>query len=769
MPASPPSAPRLLLALLPACAPAALDTGAALSPPAPGDIAPDPASPGAFSAALPGHPASARFAAGGVSIGAPGAPDPLRLRFTAWGPAGRPRAVDPVAPALLACAGAAAAGPADVPCAPALGYAHPGVTAWWRGLDRGVEFGWTVPEPPAGLGRDGVLTFQMELDGADGLRPRGAGAALRDRAGAPWTVSGAVAWDADGLRLPAAVEVDGDALTVRVVAAGAAYPLTVDPVLEAATTTLTGAADFDGFGFDVAPAGDVDGDGFADVIVGAAYVNVGELPAAGEASVFHGGPDGLDPSPRLTVRGGAIGGLLGAAVAGVGDVNGDGYDDVAIGAPYAGEGAGAVQVHLGGPDGVSPTASAVLVGPRPGASFGSAVAGAGDVNGDGYGDLIVGAEGDNPDGAGPAGSAHLYLGAAGGLSGGPALQLAGATARAFFGGAVSAAGDVNGDGYGDVVIGAGGEDADGLPSAGAAHLHLGGPAGLDPLPTATLRGGAERELFGARVAGGGDVNGDGYDDVVIGVLGRDAGPIEDAGGFVVHLGGPSGLSASPALALSGGSEDEGFGWAVAMAGDVDNDGHDDLLIGAESTPSGDFAAAGAAHLHLGGPAGPAAAPALTLRGDADLGLGASVAGAGDVNGDGHADVLIGLVTADRTGATRIGAVQLHLGYADADGDGVIVGGERGTPQDCDDADPAAYPGAPELPGDGVDQDCDGADAPGDPGAGGADGASDAGLGGSGGRAKGGGCGCASGGATGEGGGGWLVIGIVGWMARRRRG
>jgi hypothetical protein len=235
---------RLPAALL-SCAPAAEDSGAAAPPPAwletvqarisahARSIVPEGQG---FAAALPGHPAVARFTDEGLILGEPGAGHPLELRFAAWGAAGAAQAVEPVAPTLGDCLTELLP---EGGCARQLEYAHAGVTAWWVGLDRGVEFGWTVAAPPAAGG--GELVFEVEVSGADWLEAVGDGAELVDAAGETWTVSGALAWGADGAPLPAWLEVDGEALVVRVEAAGAAYPVTVDPVLEVATTALTGA------------------------------------------------------------------------------------------------------------------------------------------------------------------------------------------------------------------------------------------------------------------------------------------------------------------------------------------------------------------------------------------------------------------------------------------------------------------------------------------------------------------------------------------------
>jgi hypothetical protein len=235
-----------------------------------------------------------------------------------------------------------------------------------------------------------------------------------------------------------------------------------------ADLTLTGAAPVDFLGYSVSGAGDVNGDGYGDVIVGA-YANDAGGANAGVAHVYYGGP-GADAVADLTLTGAAAGDQLGISVSDAGDVNGDGHGDVIVGAylnDAGGVSAGRAYVYHGGP-GAGAVADLTLTGAAAGDFFGYSVSGAGDVNGDGYGDVIVGAYQNNAGGS-TAGRAYVYYGGPG-ADAVADLTLTGAAALDQFGNSVSGAGDVNGDGHGDVIVGAYLNDAGGV-NAGRAYVY----------------------------------------------------------------------------------------------------------------------------------------------------------------------------------------------------------------------------------------------------------------------------------------------------------
>jgi hypothetical protein len=319
----------------------------------------------------------------------------------------------------------------------------------------------------------------------------------------------------------------------------------------------------------------VNGDGFDDVVIGGPFEDEDN---AGRVYGYYGSATGLSKSsiPDWTAVNDSKGSLFGNSVATAGDVNGDGFDDVIVGAPQYDTGdteAGEARVYLGSAAGLEATPIWTAYGEQRFAWFGYSVGTAGDVNGDGYDDIIVG----SPSAAlGGDQTVYAYYGSAVGLSDSPdwIVTQSGEDALATFGRSVGTAGDVNGDGFDDVILG----DAGINFQAGAAYVYCGSPNGLRTFPDWTAIGdpGGGAQLFGQSVGTAGDVNGDGFSDVIVGASAY--GSMQ--GRAYLYYGSAGGLRVNPALRVKNSQQNAELGYSVGTAGDVDGDGLDDMIVGA---------------------------------------------------------------------------------------------------------------------------------------------------------------------------------------------
>lgn len=479
---------------------------------------------------------------------------------------------------------------------------------------------------------------------------------------------------------------------------------------------IQGANDGDYSGRSISGAGDINGDGIDDLIIGAHYASPNNNSEAGASFVVFGSNSPFSATLDLSTLNGSNGFVLegsqeeeysGWSVRSAGDINGDGTDDLIIGAPYAelndstytggayvvfgrtgGFGASLALSSLDGNTGF------VVLGKNDGDYAGTSVSGAGDVNGDGIDDLIIGATGANNE----AGESYIIFGSASSfadtlglqtLNGSNGFAIQGIHEDDYSGASVSNAGDINGDGIDDILIGATYAYA-GNTYVGESYIVFGRDTGfganfalssLDGSNGFIIQGIGEYGIgYGIRsVSALGDVNGDGFDDIHIGNPAAEINGNGYTGKSYVIFGkntgfGPtldvSSLNGTNGFSMQGTNEDDIFG-IVGNGGDVNGDGINDIIIGAPGiSPDGNMEA-GQSYVIFGQSTGFSANldpnmldgnNGFILKGIATESYsGIAVDIAGDVNGDGIDDLIVGAFGASPEGREYAGESYVVFG------------------------------------------------------------------------------------------------------------
>ncbi|NND72737.1 MAG: T9SS type A sorting domain-containing protein [Rhodothermales bacterium] len=392
------------------------------------------------------------------------------------------------------------------------------------------------------------------------------------------------------------------------------------------------------FGRSVAGVGDVNMDGFDDIVVGADLEDAGGLNAAGRAYVFSGATG--DTLYSLESPSAQVNGRFGGSAAGLGDVNSDGHSDFAIAAWNEDNGGvtgvGRVFVYSG------QTGSILYVVESPvnhmGGSFGAKIANAGDVNNDGLADLAVGALSQDLPGFDNAGKAYVFDG----LNGAEirTLESPNPEVNGAFGNWVDTAGDINNDGHAELIVGAFFEESDSSPfAAGMAYIFDGQSGSV--LHELSSFNETSDGFFGGYVASAGDVNNDGVLDVLVGARGENS---SEAGSGRVYV--FDGMSGDNLFSLESPSpEQDGLFGSVAGIGDVDGDGFDDFVVGA----AGEAGGAGRVYVYSG-MTRDTLFTFLSPNASENGFMGARVEVAGDVDGDGKADVVVSATREEPAGS-----------------------------------------------------------------------------------------------------------------------
>jgi hypothetical protein len=415
--------------------------------------------------------------------------------------------------------------------------------------------------------------------------------------------------------------------------------------------TLFGEGAEELFGLTVEGVGDVDSDGFDDVAIAAPLSNEGAFDA-GKVYLYRGGPNGLDPKSAWTLAGRDSSQNLGYAIAPFSGLSLDGFADLVIGSPSV-AGHGSVLVFPGSRNGLASAPAQVITSPRSASLFGYSLS-TGDVNHDGRDDLLVGEPWHPP---ANSGRAALYLSQGDSFAVAPAWEFIGPPGSQL-GIKVAVGGDLNKDGYGDAAIGAPTANFGSADSMqGQVFVFLGSPTGLDSVPV-VLYGRQAGGMLGRTVYFAGDVDGDGFQDLCVGSEGGTNGELHE-GIAEIYFGRPGGISPYGAFSFEPNVMGANFGGHGGPLGDLNGDGCDDIFLGAvryqRSEPR-----AGAAYILYGSRNRSLQTAWFRVGAKAGSWYGAAGGIAGDLNGDRFPDFFVAGPSWDTELGNNTGMVEIFL-------------------------------------------------------------------------------------------------------------
>ena len=477
--------------------------------------------------------------------------------------------------------------------------------------------------------------------------------------------------DAEATVSPAESEVCNDGLDNDCSGDAPECGLQGDNSVSTADFTISGKTTYDYLGRRIA-VGDVNGDGNDDLFSGA-YGNDDGGSTSGAVYGVHGPLSGTTTyaSADWQGNGTASSDYFGWDLD-IADLDGDGYDDLVVGAYYDdtnGSSSGSAYIFMGSASGLSTTADVELTGESSSDYFGYTIAGVGDIDGDTYDDFAVGAYG-NDNNASSAGASYIWFGVPTATQSGASADIAiyGDNSSDYLGylGTITG-GDYDGDGSGDLVVGAYYDDTGGS-SSGSVYVNYG------PMTTGTTlsAGDSDAQIYGqttyeylSQATASGDLNDDGYDDLGVGAYGNDNG-VSSGGALFVFFGSASGWSGAASagdiadVLVVGAASSDYMGRAGAAIADFDADGNTDIMVPAGGNDD-NGSSSGKAYVF----SGPITSGSVLSPTDSATQIGGASGdycgyydiGAGDFNSDGTADYVVPCYY----GESNLGATYVFFG------------------------------------------------------------------------------------------------------------
>lgn len=425
---------------------------------------------------------------------------------------------------------------------------------------------------------------------------------------------------------------------------------------------ISGERGDDLLGLRMSPAGDLNGDGFKDFVISTTSTTARD----DYINVVYGGEENITVE-KLTFQQPFI--EFGSSLS-FGDFNGDGFDDLFVMArsyisgEYEG---GALFLYSGGRAGITKTPTVIIKPEQNVGNFANSIAAKGDLNSDGYDDLVVGSP-NAENNENNEGLVYIYYGSPDMSINSPDQVLEANIEQAGFGSVVRTSGDIDGDGFDDLLVGKGINTTPEL-SSNVVWVYYGSSDGLnstsdDTISPDNLRGDFTDYRFGAGLNHVGDINNDSFDDIIIGN--------KYLGTVSVYYGNPERIFSTSDTTLLSPRENSDFGGATASSIDVNSDGINDVIIGAQNY-DGDFPQSGAVFVYLGSQTGPSNSDPLLIEPEVPEergNFGSNLASVGDLNSDGVDDFAISAPFSDGD-AAESGVVSIYISNIDdSDNDGI---------------------------------------------------------------------------------------------------